>query len=166
MTCTRGNLDVYARQLLCAGAVLGWCRLAPVQARRSLAPLFAEKHNGFDTLFLSAQKVALVAPGSSLVAPEGPWRSFQGCLEMAPEALLGSCFQDSSSRFPPLGFLPKEYFLGIPLPGFHARISCLGFLPKDSSSRIALPAVLLQDSSFRIPPPGFLLWDPWSSIPP
>ena len=168
--CLLSPFRVYGDQLLCAGAVLGGCRLAPVQARRSLAPLFAEKHKVFDTLFPSAQKVAMVAPGRSLVAPEGPWRSFQGCLEMAPEALLGSCFQDSSSRFPSLGFLPKESSLKIPVPGFlpqdpTSRIP-QGFLIQDFSSRVPPAGFLFQEPSFRIPPPGLLLWDSCSRIPP
>jgi hypothetical protein len=46
-----GNSRVYGDQLLCAGAALGACCLAPVQAKSSLASLSAEKHNGFSTLF-------------------------------------------------------------------------------------------------------------------
>ena len=46
--------DVYVDSLLCAGAVLRACRLAPVQTKRSVASLFVEKHHGFSTLFLSA----------------------------------------------------------------------------------------------------------------
>ena len=80
-----GKSRVYARQLLCAGAVLRACRLAPVQTKHSVASLFAEKHDGFSTLFLSAQIVLLLASGRSLVGPEGPWMSLQGCLEVAPE---------------------------------------------------------------------------------
>ena len=42
--CCAGNLDVYGDQLLCAGAVLGGCRLAPVQTKCLPAPLFAERN--------------------------------------------------------------------------------------------------------------------------
>ena len=47
-----GDLDVYGDQLLCAGAALRACCLAPVQAKRSVASLFTEKHNRFSTLFV------------------------------------------------------------------------------------------------------------------
>ena len=90
---------LFCHQLLCAGAVLGACCLAPVQARRSPAPLSPEKHYGFSTLFLSGQKVVLLAPGRSLVAPEGPWMSLQGSLEVPPEPW------SPSSRVLPPGFL-------------------------------------------------------------
>ena len=109
-----GLADLYSasrallcHQLLCAGAVLGACCLAPVQARRSVTPLSPEKHNGFSTLFLSGQKVVLLAPGRSLVAPEGAWMSLQGFLEVPPEPLLESFFQGPSSRIPTLRFLLK-----------------------------------------------------------
>ena len=122
---------VYAQQLLCAGAVLRACRLAPVQARSSVAPLSTEKHNGFSTLFLSAQIVLLVTPGSSLVGPEGPWMSLQGCLfqdssfRIPPQGFL---LQGSSSRIPPPVCLFKDSSSRVPLPGFHLRISLSGFL--------------------------------------
>ena len=70
-----GNLDVYVDQLLCAGAVLRACCLAPVHARSS------------------------VAPGRSLVGLEGLWMSLQGCLEVPPEPW------SPSSRVLPPGFL-------------------------------------------------------------
>ena len=130
----RASRALFCHQLLCAGAVLGACCLAPVQARRSPTPLSPEKHSGFSTLFLSGQKVVLlapgrplVAPGSSLVAPEGPWMSLQGSLEVPLEPLLGSFIQGSSTRIPPLRILLQEYFL---------RISLAGFLSRDSTSRI------------------------------
>ena len=144
-----GNLDVYGGQLLCAGAVLRACCLAPVQAKHSVAPLSSEKHNGFSTLFLSAQIVLLVAPGRSLVGPEGPWMSLQGCLEVAPEpfwVLLLGFFP----MIPVPGFLPQASTSRIPPPGFHL---------KDSSSRISPQGFLLKDSSSRISPSGFLLKD-------
>ena len=58
--------------------------------------------------------------------PEHSWVPPQGSLKVPPKALLGSFFQNSSSRFPPLRFL-KESCLGSPLPGF---------LPQDSTSWI------------------------------
>ena len=76
------NLNTYIIQLLCAGAVFGACRLAPVQTKRSVAPLSAEKHNGFSTLFLSAQKVVLVAQGCPSClqrAPGCPSRALSRC---------------------------------------------------------------------------------------
>ena len=109
--------DVYASQLLCAGAVLRACCLAPVQTKRSPAPLFVEKHNGFSTLFLSAQIVAGGWPRWLLRAPGSPSRALSRC----PKAPAGT------SRIPPLRFLLKESFLRIPLPGF---------LLQDSTSRI------------------------------
>ena len=63
-------LDVYVDQLLCAGAVLRACCLAPVQTKRSPAPLFVEKHDGFrgllglpPELFRGAPKLLLRPPG-------------------------------------------------------------------------------------------------------
>ena len=170
---------LFCHQLLCAGAVLGACCLAPVQARRSLAPLSPEKHNGFSTLFLSGQKVVLLAPGRSWVAPEGPWMSLQGSLEVPPEPLLESFFQGPSSRMPTLRSLFKWSFLEIPLAGFPPRIPLLEFPLEDSSARIPLSGFLLQDfscwipvlvflfldSSSRIPPPGFPFLDYSSRIP-
>ena len=125
--CSAGNLDVYVDQLLCTGAVLGACCLAPVQTKHSVAPLSAEKHNGFSTLCFSAQKVVLGALGVPQMPSEDSWMPLQSFLEVPPKPLLGSIFQDSSSRVPPLKFLLKESFLRIPLPGF---------LPQDSTSRI------------------------------
>ena len=163
-----GNLDVYDGQLLCAGAVLGACCLAPVQARRSVAPLSLEKHNGFSTLFLSAQIVLLVASGRSLVGPEGPWMSLQGCLEVAPEPFWVPSswilLHDSSARIPPSGFHLKDSssripFAGFPLQASTSRIPPPGFLLQDSSSRTPPQRFLLKDSPSRIPPSGFLLKD-------
>ena len=125
----------FCHQLLCAGAVLRACCLAPVQARRSPAPLSPEKHNGFSTLFLSAQIVLLVASGRSLVGLDGPWMSLQGCLEVHPEAFW-------VPRNPPW-FLFQHSFL---------RISPQGFILQDSSPRNPPPGFLFKDSSFRIPP--------------
>ena len=119
-----GNLDVYVAQLLCAGAVLRACCLAPVQARSSVVPLSSEKHNGFSTLFLSAQKVVPVASGRSLVAPEGPWMSLQGSLEVFP-----GVFQGASSRIPTLRSLLKKTFLRIPFAGFLSQGSTSGIPP-------------------------------------
>ena len=127
------HLDVYVDQLLCAGAVLRACRLAPVQTKRSVASLFAEKHNGFSTLFLSAQIVLLVASGRSLVGLEDLWMSLQGCLEVPPEPFWVPrnppprfLFQDSSLRIPPQGFLLQDS---------SSRIPPAVFLSKDFSSR-------------------------------
>ena len=129
--CWDGDLRVYARQLLCAGAVLRACRLAPVQAKRSVASLSSEKHNGFITLFLSAQKVVLVAQGMPQMPSEGSWS--------APGALSGILLpgffpQDSSSEIPPQEILLEDSSPQLPPPGFH-----------------------LKDSSLRSPPPVFLL---------
>ena len=146
-----GRFHVYVDQLLCAGAVLGTCCLAPVQARRSVASFSPEKHDGFSTLFLSGQKVVLLAPGRSWVAPEGPWMSLQGSLEVPPEPLLESFFQGPSSRMPTLRSLFKWSFLEIPLAGFPPRIPLLEFPLEDSSARIPLSGFLLQDF-----PAGFL----------
>ena len=145
---------------MCAGAVLGACCLAPVQARRSVAPLSPEKHHGFSTLFLSGQKVVLlapgrplVAPGSSLVAPEGPWMSLQGSLEVPREPLLESFFQGPSCRIPSYSEIPPQVILlgdsscRIPPPGFHFW---------NSSLRIPHPGFLFQESSSRTLPVGFL----------
>ena len=94
------HLDIYDGQLLCAGVVLRACRLAPVQAKRSVAPLSSEKHNGFSTLFLSAQIVLLVASGRCLMGSEGPWMSLQGCLEVAPELFWAPSSQTLSPGYP------------------------------------------------------------------
>ena len=142
-----GKSHVYGGHFLCAGIADRACCLAPVQARRSLAPLSPEKHNGFSTIFLSAQKVVLVASGMPQMPSEGSCASLQSSLEVTPKLLLGSFFQDSSSRVP-LRFLLKEACLRIPLAGFY---------PQDSTSGIPPSGFLLQDSSFRTPPPGFLL---------
>ena len=109
---------------------------------------FCRKTQQIQHNFLSAQIVVLVAQVVPQMPSEGSWVSFQSSLEVAPKVLLGSLFQDSSSRIPPLRFLLKESFLRIPLPGF---------LLEDSSSRISVLVFLFQDSSFRIPPPGSLL---------
>ena len=84
-------------------------------------------------------------PDGSRDAPD----AFRGLLgvppelfEVPPEPLLGSFFQDSSPRIPPLRFLFKKSSFRIPLPGF---------LLQDS-----IPRFLLEESSSRIPPPGFL----------
>ena len=122
-----GNLDVYGGQLLCTGAVLGAYCLAPVQTKHSVAPLSAEKHNGFSTLCLSAQKVVLGALGVPQMPSEDSWMPLQSSLEVAPKFPLGSFLKDSPSRIPPLRVLLKESFLRIPLPGF---------LLQDSTSRI------------------------------
>ena len=131
---------------------------------------FRRKTRWFQHNFLSAQKVVLVAQGMPQMPSEGSWVSLQSSLEVAPKVLLGSFFQDSSSRIPPLRLLLKESFLRIPLPGFHLKDSSLtipppGFLLEDSWSSIPLPGFLLQDSSSRIPPLGFLLNDSSLRIP-
>ena len=146
--CSAGNLDVYVDQLSCAGAVLRACCLAPVQARRSVAPLSSEKHNGFSTLFLSAQIVLLVASGRSLVGPEGP----PGLSGGGPRALLGpsSWNHGACARIPPSGFHFKDS---------SSRLPPEGFLLQDSSSRTPPQGSPLKDCSSRIPPSGFLLKD-------
>ena len=58
-----GISDVYVDHLLFAGADLRACCLAPVQARRSVAPPSSKKSIGFGTLFLSAKNVLLLAHG-------------------------------------------------------------------------------------------------------
>ena len=135
--CSARDLDVHGGQFLRAGAVLGACRLAPVQARRSVAPLSSEKHNGFSTLFLSAQKVVLVAQGMPQMPSEGSWVSLQSSLKgpRAPSGILlpGFFSKDSSSEIPPQKILLEDSSSRLP-PGFH-----------------------LKESSLRIPPPGFLL---------
>ena len=47
-----GSRRVAADQLLCAGAVLGACRLRHSAAKVVGRVTFAEKHNGFITFFL------------------------------------------------------------------------------------------------------------------
>ena len=150
---------VYDDQLLCAGAVLGACCLAPVQTKRAVLPLFAEKHNGSSTLLLSALIVLLVASGMSLVGPEGPWMSLQGCL-----------FQDFSLRISPQGFLLLGSSSGIPPPAClfkdsSSRVPFPGFHLKDSSCWIPL-TFLRQDTLSRIPPQGFLSQDFTSRVLP
>ena len=130
-----GNLDVYDGQLLCTGALLGACCLAPVQTKHSVAPLSGEKHNGFSTLCPSAQKVVLVALGVPQMPSEDSWMPLQSSLEVPPKPFLGSFFQNSPSRIPPLRFLLKESFLRIPLPGFHLKDSFFK-IPARVASRV------------------------------
>ena len=47
-----GNLGIYVDQLLCTGAVLRACCLAPVQAKWSVASPSPEKTQGFSILSL------------------------------------------------------------------------------------------------------------------
>ena len=61
------------------------CMSPRSRAKWSVAPLSSEKTLWFQHIFLSAQIVLLVASGMSLVAPECPWMSLQGCLEVPPE---------------------------------------------------------------------------------
>ena len=169
---------LFCHQLLCAGAVLGACCLTLVQARRSVTPLSPEKHYGFSTLFLSGQKVILLPPGGSLVAPEGPGMSLQGSLEVPPEPWSpssrvlppGFLLWDSSSSNPSWRFLLRDSSPRIPLlelflEDSSSRILLSGFLLQDFSCWIPVLVFLFQDSSSRIPPPGFPFLDYSSRIP-
>ena len=140
-----GRTDVFCDQLLCAGCGDRPCCLAPVQTKRSLAPLSTEKHNGFSTNCLSAQKVLQMAPGVSQMPPEAPNRVLQVAQVALQRSPRGFLFQDSSSRIPPLGFLLKDSSFRIPS----------GFLLQASSSRLPPSGFLFQNSFSRIPPLGF-----------
>ena len=160
-----GDPGLYKNQLLCAGAVLGGCCLAPVQSRRSVAPFFTEKHNAFDTLSPHPRKWPWWLQGD----PWWPQRA-PGCPSRAIWRWPQRPFWDPASRIPSPGFLLWDSPPRNPLSRFlfqdsSPRIPCLGFLLKDSSSRISLQGsssriplsgALFQDSSSRIAPLGFL----------
>ena len=55
------DFRVYGDDFLRAGCGDCACRLAPVQAKRSVALVFAEKLNRFSTLCLSVQEVLQMA---------------------------------------------------------------------------------------------------------
>ena len=129
--------DVYVDQLLCAGAVLRACRLAPVQTKRSVGSLFVEKHDGFSTLFVSAQIVAGGWPRWLLRAPGSPSRALSRCRKTPTGT--SRIFQDPSSEIPSQGILLEDSSSRIPPSGFHPQ----GFLLEDSSSRIPRLGFLL-----------------------
>ena len=119
-----GNLDVYVDQFLCAGCGDHACCLAPVQAKRSLAQLFAET-NMIDSAQFSLSPES--GPGGSRGAPD----AFRGLLDAPPELpggapkvssgihLPGFFLQGSSSEIPPQGILLEDSSSRIPPPGFH-----------------------------------------------
>ena len=124
-----------------------FCAQAPVQARRLLAQLSSEKHNGFSTLSLSPQK-------SDLGGPRG---------------IMPFLFKDPCSSMPPQGFLLKGYSSRIPPQGLFLKDSSSENTPQvvlldgfssmlfhDSFFRILPLGILLYDSSYMIPSPGFL----------
>ena len=138
-----GNPGVYDDQLLCAGAVLGACCLAPVQTKRSVAPLFEEKTRWFQHTFpLSPES----GPGGLREIPDasrgllGAPPGLSGGVPRGPSGILlpGLLLQVPSSGVPPQGIL-----LRIPLPGFLPQDSTSGFFFQDSSSGIPALGILL-----------------------
>ena len=99
-TCAGAALES-ARQLLCAGCGLGEGRYAPVQTKRSLAPLSTEKHNRYGTFPLqtslcplSPQMPPRWLPDASRWLPDGSPQPLDGP-QMAPRRLL------DGSQMPP-----------------------------------------------------------------
>ena len=85
--CTGRSPAPVARQLLCTGCGLGEGQVALVHAKRSLAPLSTEKHNGFGTISFrssSGPPLAQMPPRCLPNVSQMPPR----CLQMLPQRTL------------------------------------------------------------------------------
>ena len=82
------QIRVYARSFLCAGCGNGEGHVAPVYAKRTVARVFAVKHNDFGTFYIKILSGALGGSGCLLGASWVPLGCLLGAFWVPPGCLV------------------------------------------------------------------------------